>query len=193
MRRGEGNTVGEWLGVETEKNGSIRVGEDLTIPDHPEIYVIGDASTALDKDGDPLPALAPVAKQQGGYAAEAIIAARRGHAKPGPFRYRDWGTMATIGRAAAVGTFGKVEIKGFIAWLAWGFVHVLYLTGFRSRISVAINWLWSWITYAKGARLITGPDIALATTLDSVDAVEEELDLSTPEAKLQDEKAETAK
>ncbi|WP_196259614.1 NAD(P)/FAD-dependent oxidoreductase [Pelagibacterium limicola] len=168
--------VGEWLGVETERNGAVRVGPDLRLEDDPHIFVIGDASSVDDESGDPLPALAPVAKQQGRYAAETIIAEARNHPAPDPFRYRDWGTMATIGRAAAVGKFGKLEVTGFPAWLLWGAVHVAYLVGFRNRLSVMLNWLWAWVSYAKGSRLITGPDEAAIDALDSGRAVEAELD-----------------
>lgn len=172
----EATAVAQWLGVEPQKNGTVAVGPDLQLPGHPGVYVIGDAATALDEDGNPLPALAPVAKQQGKYAAEAIIRAKVGEGPPQPFRYRDWGTMATIGKAAAVGKFGKLEVTGFFAWILWGIVHVAYLVGFRNRITVMINWLWHWATYAKGSRLITGPDEAATRSLDSRKAVDEELD-----------------
>lgn len=168
--------AGEWLGVETEKNGAVRVGPDLRLQAEKNIFVIGDASSALDDKGQPFPALAPVAKQQGRYAAEAIIAEMRNHPAPEPFRYRDWGTMATIGRSAAVGKFGSLEVTGFPAWLLWGAVHVAYLVGFRNRLSVMLNWLWAWIFYAKGSRLITGPDEAAIEALDSKTAIEGELD-----------------
>ncbi|SDG38735.1 NAD(P)/FAD-dependent oxidoreductase [Pelagibacterium luteolum] len=168
--------VGEWLGVPTEKNGTVPVGADLRLPGRKDIFIIGDAATVLDEDGKPFPALAPVAKQQGKYAADAIIRQREGRAEQAPFHYRDWGTMATIGRAAAVAKFGKIEVTGFPAWLLWGFVHVAYLVGFRNRITVLINWLWHWLTYAKGSRLITGPDEAAIRAVDSRKAVDEELD-----------------
>lgn len=167
--------VGHWLGVGTERNGAVRVGRDLRLEDDPSVFVIGDASAALDEDGKPLPALAPVAKQQGRHAARTIIAELRNQPAPGPFRYRDWGTMATIGRFAAVGKFGKLEVTGFIAWLLWGAVHIAYLVGFRNRLSVLLNWLWAWIFYAKGSRLITGPAEAATPALDSRRAVEDEL------------------
>lgn len=168
--------VGDWLGIETERNGAVRVGPDLRLEADRSIFVIGDASAALDEEGRKLPALAPVAKQQGRYAAEAIIAELRNHPKPKPFRYRDWGTMATIGRSAAVGKFGALEVTGFPAWLLWGAVHIAYLMGFRNRLSVMLNWLWAWMFYAKGSRLITGPDEAAVEALDSRHAVEGELD-----------------
>jgi NADH dehydrogenase len=172
----EATPVGKWLGVETEKNGAVRVGPDLRLDADRSILVIGDASAVSDNEGNPLPALAPVAKQQGRYAAEAIIAELRNHPQPEPFRYRDWGSMATIGRSAAVGKFGKLEVTGFPAWLLWGAVHVAYLVGFRNRLSVMLNWLWAWIFYAKGSRLITGPDSAAIEAVDSLEAVEGELD-----------------
>ncbi|WP_127144674.1 NAD(P)/FAD-dependent oxidoreductase [Pelagibacterium montanilacus] len=175
--------VGAWLGVDTEKNGTLAVRNDLTLEGHPEIFVVGDASTVLDEDGEPLPALAPVAKQQGAYAAKTIVARKVGKAPPGPFRYRDWGTMATIGRSSAVGKFGKLEARGAIAWLLWGFVHVGYLVGFRNRISVIVNWLWAWASYAKGARLITGPEGAHVQSLQSTAAVDAELDESVANLK----------
>lgn len=168
--------VGAWLNAPTEKNGTLKVGNDLRLEGHADVFVIGDASTALDAAGKPLPALAPVAKQQGHYAAEAIIRQRNNVPLQGPFRYRDWGSMATIGRSAAVGKFGKLEITGFVAWLFWGAVHIAYLVGFRNRISVLVNWLWAWMTYAKGARLITGPDESATTALDSKQAIKEELE-----------------
>lgn len=172
----EATPVGKWLGLETNKNGTVSVASDLTVPDLPGVYVIGDAASVADEDGKPLPALAPVAKQQGQYVAEAIIRQQQGQSPQGPFRYRDWGTMATIGRYAAVGKFGKLEVKGFPAWMLWGAVHIAYLVGFRNRINVLVNWLWSWLTYAKGARLITGPDEAATRALDNPKAVDEELD-----------------
>lgn len=166
--------VGDW--TDTQKNGAVSVGPDLRVKDYPDVFIVGDASSVQDAEGKPLPALAPVAKQQGRYAAEVIIAQRRNHPAPAPFRYRDWGTMATIGRAAAVGKFGRLEVTGFPAWLLWSAVHVAYLVGFRNRVSVMINWLWAWVTYSKGSRLITGPDEADTEALDSRRAVDEELD-----------------
>lgn len=168
--------VGAWLGLPSEKNGTLRVGADLRLDADRDVFVIGDASTLEDANGNPLPALAPVAKQQGAHAARAIIAQLRNHPEPGPFRYRDWGTMATVGRSAAVGKFGRLEVTGFSAWLLWGAVHIAYLVGFRNRLSVMLNWLWAWLFYAKGSRLITGPDQAAIESVDSRKAVEAELD-----------------
>ncbi|WP_332717441.1 NAD(P)/FAD-dependent oxidoreductase [Pelagibacterium mangrovi] len=172
----EATPVGKWLGVETERNGTVKVGPDMQVPSLPGVYVIGDAASAYDADGKRFPALAPVAKQQGKYVAESIVRAQQGREPQGRFRYRDWGTMATIGRSAAVGKFGKLEVKGFPAWMMWGAVHIAYLVGFRNRVNVLVNWLWAWVTYSKGARLITGPEASATRSLDSRKAIDEELD-----------------
>ncbi|WP_417580221.1 NAD(P)/FAD-dependent oxidoreductase [Pelagibacterium sp.] len=172
----EATPVGKWLGVKTNKNGTVPVAPDLTLDDLPGVFVIGDAASVEGEDGKPLPALAPVAKQQGQYVAEAIIRQQQGQCAQGPFRYRDWGSMATIGRSAAVGKFGKLEVTGFPAWMLWGVVHIAYLVGFKNRINVLVNWLWHWLTYSKGSRLITGPDEAATTAIDSPAAIDEELD-----------------
>ncbi len=134
----------------------------MSLPGRPEVFVIGDAAQVPGPDGRPLPGLAPVAKQQGAHVAEVIAARAEGRPAPGPgpFRYRDWGSMATIGRSAAVGLISRARVTGFMAWLLWGAVHITHLIGFRSRAAVALNWLWAWATYAKGARLITGRDPA---------------------------------
>jgi len=141
------------LDVELDRAGRVHVDADLSIPEHPEIFVIGDASCALDKEGKPLPGLASVATQQGRYVAHVI---RRKWVKKDrpPFRYRDKGTMATIGRTKAIGTFGKMQFSGLIAWLAWCFIHIMYLIGFRNRVMVLLQWLSSYFTSQKGARLI---------------------------------------
>ncbi len=149
--------VGEWLGVPTERNGSVRVKPDLSVPDLKNVFVLGDAASTLGADGRPLPGLAAVAVQQGDYVGRLIEARVRGRAEPGSFRYRDWGTMATIGRSAAVADFGWLQLKGYFAWLLWGLVHIYLLIGFRNRTAVFVSWMWSWLTYGRGARLITGP------------------------------------
>jgi NADH dehydrogenase FAD-containing subunit len=147
-----------WLGVEPGRGGRIPVGADLALKDHPEILVIGDTAEVIGPHG-PLPGLAPVAKQQGIYAARVIAARVAGRRPPGPFRYRDLGNLATIGRRAAVADFGWLRLGGRLAWLAWGAVHIYFLIGFRNRVAVAIDWLWSYLTYERGARLITGQDM----------------------------------
>lgn len=149
--------AGRWLGVEQDRVGRVVVGPDLTVPGHPEIFVIGDTAQAPGPDGKPLPGLAPVAKQQGEYVARALRARIAGRPAPAPFRYRDWGTMATIGRGAAVADFGWLRVHGFVAWLLWGLIHIAFLIGFRNRLVVLFDWLWSYVTFQSGARLITGP------------------------------------
>jgi len=147
-----------WLGIEPGRGGRVPVGPDLTLPGHPEIFVIGDTAQVEGTNG-PLPGVAPVAKQQGVYAARVIAARLAGKPPPGPFRYRDFGNLATIGRREAVVDFGWLRLTGRLAWLAWGAAHIYFLIGYRNRMAVAIDWLWSYVTYQRGARLITGQDM----------------------------------
>ena len=147
-----------WLGVHPGRGGRVPVGPDLTLPGHPEIFVIGDTAQVEGTNG-PLPGVAPVAKRQGAYAARVIAARVAGKPPPGPFRYRDFGNLATIGRREAVVDFGWLRLTGRLAWLAWGAAHIYFLIGFRNRMTVAIDWLWSYLTYQRGARLITGQDM----------------------------------
>ena len=147
-----------WLGIKPGRGGRVPVGTDLTLPGHPEIFVIGDTAQVAGPGG-PLPGVAPVAKQQGTYVARVIAARLAGKPPSGPFRYRDFGNLATIGRHQAVVDFGWLRLTGRLAWLAWGVAHIYFLIGFRNRLTVAIDWLWSYITYQRGARLITGQDM----------------------------------
>jgi NADH dehydrogenase len=147
-----------WLGVESDRIGRVPVGADLSLPGHPEIFVIGDTASVARGDGTPLPGLAPVAKQQGAYVARTIRARLAGREPPPPFRYRDYGTMATIGRRSAVADFGWLRLDGTLAWLMWGLVHVSFLIGFRNRAVVMLDWIWSYVTFQSGARLITGAE-----------------------------------
>ncbi len=147
----------QWLGVEPDRVGRVMVGPDLTVPGRPEIFVIGDTAHALGADGKPLVGLAPVAKQQGAYVARVLRARLAGRTPPAPFRYRNYGTMATIGRRAAVADFGWLKLDGTLAWLMWGLIHVSFLIGFRNRLVVMLEWMWSYVTFRSGARLITGP------------------------------------
>ena len=151
------SSAAKWLGVEKDRVGRVVVGPDLAVSGHPEIFVIGDTAHAAGPDGQPLPGLAPVAKQQGAYVARALRARIAGRAAPGPFRYRNYGAMATIGRRAAVADFGWLKVDGTLAWLLWGLIHVTFLIGFRNRFVVLFDWLWSYATFQSGARLITGP------------------------------------
>ena len=163
--------AGAWLGVDTDRVGRVRVGADLSVPGHPNIFVIGDTALATGVDGEPLPGVAPVAKQQGKYVADVLRA--RMKARPTePFRYRNNGSMATIGRKSAVAEFGGIKLSGFSAWLLWCLVHVYFLIGFRNRFSVALNWSWNYITFQRGSRLITGisgsriEDVTRENTID---------------------------
>lgn len=151
------SAAAHWLGVDRDRIGRVVVGGDLTVPGHPEISCIGDTACMLDAAGRPLPGLAPVAKQQGAYVARRLRALLAGRQPPGPFRYRSRGTMATIGRRAAVADLGWVRLDGTLAWLLWSAVHVSFLIGFRNRMVVMLDWLWSYVTFQSGARLITGP------------------------------------
>ncbi len=157
--------LGKKLGLPVDRAGRVAVEPDLSLPDHPEVFVIGDLAALKDESGKMLPGVAPVAIQQGRYVAKIIQreveaatkAPAKGPIMPRPgFHYWDKGSLATIGRAAAVAEFGKLHISGFIAWLAWLFVHILFLIGFRNRLLVFIEWAWSYVTYERGARLITG-------------------------------------
>jgi NADH dehydrogenase len=131
------------------------VQPDLTVPGHPEIFVIGDLANFSHQTGQPLPGVAPVAMSQGRYVARAIQARLRGETPP-PFHYFDKGTLATIGRNKAVAAFGKLHISGPIAWFVWLFVHLMYLVEFNNRLLVLIEWIYDYITRNRGARLITG-------------------------------------
>ena len=140
---------------QTDRAGRVIVQPDLTIPGHPEIFVVGDLAASSGNAGKPVPGIAPAAIQMGQYAARTILADKAGKPR-GPFHYRDKGTLATIGRKAAVGLIGKAHLTGFIAWLAWLFIHIFFLIGFKNRIAVIYDWAWAYFTYQRGARLITG-------------------------------------
>jgi NADH dehydrogenase len=145
----------EWLGVEADPAGRVKVQPDLSVPGHPNIFVLGDTALVLSETGKPLPGVAPVAKQQGEYLAKYLISRARGEAQSA-FRYRDFGSLATIGRKYAVADFGKVRLSGFIAWVLWSAAHIYFLIGFRRRAIVALHWAWSYVTFQRGTRLITG-------------------------------------
>ena len=148
--------AGDWIGAATAKNGCVEVTADCSVPNHPEIFAIGDVASYKANDGKPLPSLAPVAKQQGAYVAK-VIASRIGTRKhPGPFKYTNLGTMAVIGRSHAIAVMFGMNLKGRFAWLAWSMVHLLLLIGFRNRIMVFTNWAWAFFTYGRGSRLVVG-------------------------------------
>jgi NADH:ubiquinone reductase (H+-translocating) len=147
--------AGIWLGADTDRAGRVKVSPDLSVSGHPDIFVIGDTALTATEDGSPLPGVAPVAKQQGQYVADLLVARQKGELVK-PFRYRDFGSLATIGRSRAVVQMGRLKIKGFIAWLLWSVAHIYFLIGFRNRLVVATNWLWNYATFQRGTRLITG-------------------------------------
>jgi NADH dehydrogenase len=143
-----------WLSVEHDRAGRVIVRPDLSLPGYDYIFVIGDTAAVQDADGRPVPGLAPAAKQMGRYVGKLIAARLAGRTLP-PFRYRNEGALATIGRRAAVVELGPIQLKGFLGWLFWSVVHIYFLIGIRNRFIVAVNWLWNYITFKRGARLIT--------------------------------------
>jgi NADH dehydrogenase len=158
--------LGKKLGVPIDRAGRVLVNPDLSLPNHPEVFVIGDLAAVKDASGKMLPGVAPVAIQQGRFVGKLIARELQSGASTlspslreggsSDFHYHDKGSLATIGRSAAIAQFGKIHISGFMAWLAWLFVHILFLIGFRNRVLVFIQWAWSYFTYERGARLITG-------------------------------------
>lgn len=144
------------LGVELDRAGRVKVNPDLSLPGHPDVFAIGDLALVLEKDGKPVPGVSPAAMQMGRYTARVI----QRELEPGasaarvPFKYFDKGTMATIGRSAAVAKIGRFEFSGFFAWMAWLFIHLLFLIGFRNKATVLLQWTYSYLTYKRGARII---------------------------------------
>jgi NADH dehydrogenase FAD-containing subunit len=145
--------AGKWLNVGTDHAGRVRVQQDLSVPGHPEIFVVGDTAS-LDQDGKPLPGVAQVAMQQGRYAGNLIRRRLRGERAPGPFRYFDKGNMAVVGKGFAVLQSGKFHLSGFPAWLAWAGVHIEFLGQSSLRVSVFVQWVWTYLTGQRGSRLI---------------------------------------
>jgi NADH dehydrogenase len=149
--------AGEWLGARTDRAGRVLVHADCTVPGHPEIYVVGDTASLADV-GTALPGVAPVAMQQGRYVARAIRARVTGREAEPAFAYVDKGMLATIGRAYAVAHIGRLQLQGFVAWLVWMAVHILYLIGFRNRVLVLLQWAWAYVTSQRGERVILTTD-----------------------------------
>ncbi len=150
----QASPLGARLKTPLDRVGRVPVLPDLSVPDHPDVFVIGDLAT-LTIDGQPVPGVAPAAKQMGRFAASNILALHL--RKPiRPFRYRDYGSLATIGRHAAVAAIGKVRLSGFVAWLFWLFLHIFFLIGFRNRLVVLIDWAWAYVTFQRYARVMTG-------------------------------------
>jgi NADH dehydrogenase len=160
---GLASRLGELTGADRDRAGRVTVEADLTLPGHPEVFGLGDMVRVRDPGGAVVtfPGVAPVAMQQGRYAAKVVRGRVRGHETP-PFRYRDKGNLATIGRAAAVADIKGLKLSGLVAWLVWLFVHLWYLVGFQNRLLVFIQWSSSFVTHGRGARLITEPAASAA-------------------------------
>ena len=147
----QASPAAQWLDTAQDSAGRVIVEPDLSVPGHPNIFAIGDTAASTGANGRPLAGVAPVAKQQGIHVADLILGRRSG-----AFAYRDYGNLATIGRKRAVIDWGPLQLSGFPAWLIWSFAHIWFLVGFRSRLTVGLHWLWSYLTYQRSARLITG-------------------------------------
>jgi len=143
-----------WLGVAHDRAGRVSVEKDLSVPGHPEIFVIGDTASVQRDEGGPVPGIAPAAKQMGYHVGKLIAARLAGKSSP-PFHYRHMGDLATIGRRAAIVSWHGLKLKGFIAWVFWGVAHIYFLIGLKNRFIVAFTWFWDFITFSRGARLIT--------------------------------------
>lgn len=158
----QASPAAQWVGASADRAGRAQVEPDLTVPGHPEIFVIGDTASVVSADGKPVPGIAPAAKQQGHYVAETIRRRLEGKPSAGPFRYHHQGNLATIGKRLAVIDFGKIKLRGALAWWIWGIAHIYFLIGVRNRLSVAISWLWIYLRAQSGSRLITQGSAAIA-------------------------------
>ncbi len=145
----------EWLGAPADRAGRLQVLPDLTAPGHPEIFVIGDAVTVEAPDGNPVPGIAPAAKQQGKHVAKTIVHRLRGDAAVRPFHYKHAGSLAQIGKRKAIIDFGAIKLRGALAWWIWGIAHIYFLIGLRNRLSIALSWLWIYTRDQRSSRLIT--------------------------------------
>ena len=152
----QSSPAARWLNISADRAGRAIIAGNLRAPGHDNIFVIGDCAAVNDASGRQLPGVAPVAKQQGVYAARVIKAQFEGNPLTEPFAYIDYGNLATVGRKAAVADFRGFRLTGFIGWLLWCAAHIYYLIGFKNRIAVALDWTWSYLTFDRGARLITG-------------------------------------
>jgi NADH:ubiquinone reductase (H+-translocating) len=159
------NPLGATLGVPLDRSGRVIVAPDLTVPGHPEIQVVGDLA-ALPEHRPPVPGVAPAAKQMGRHAARNLLAELAG-AKPSPFRYRDYGQLATIGRSKGVAVFGRVHLSGWLAWITWLTAHIYFLIGFRNRLVVLIDWAWSYWTFERSARVVIEAEGAMPQAADA--------------------------
>lgn len=150
------------LGVPLDRAGRVIVEPNLTVPNHPNISVLGDLSSAKNQDGVPVPGLAPAAMQMGVYAGKRLIKLLKDKGEPQPFRYKDKGQMSTIGRRRAVAKTAQLEFSGVLAWYAWVFIHIYFIVGFRNRVAVFLNWMWAYVTRRRGARILFGVDASAA-------------------------------
>jgi len=166
----EATPAGRWIGAATARFGLIEVNPDGSVPGHDAIYAIGDVTSMPGAGGRPFPALAAVAKQQGRHVAAVIRSRIAGDKPPGQFRYRDYGQLAVLGRSAAVADFGWLRLTGVAAWMIWSAVHLILLLGARNKMVVYLNWVWAWLTYGSGARLITGLDRSRSPRTDQHNA-----------------------
>jgi NADH dehydrogenase len=146
--------AGRWVKAETDRAGRVLVAPDLSVPGHPDVFVIGDAAHVKRSETELVPGVAPAAMQEGRYVAEVIRRRLAGKAPPPPFAYVDKGNLATVGRKFAIADFGKFRLSGFFGWLFWLGLHIFFLIGFRNRLLVLIQWAWAYLTYERGARLI---------------------------------------
>jgi NADH dehydrogenase len=160
------SAAGQWLAAPVDRAGRITVNSDFTVPGHQEVFAAGDTAAFKQADGTFLPGIAPAAKQAGAYIGRLILSHILRSRRPRPFAYGDFGNMATIGRRNAIADFGKLQLKGLLGWLLWSLAHVYFLIGFRNRFSVATSWAWSYVTYQRGVRLITGHDMDAQTSLE---------------------------
>ena len=148
--------AGEWIGADTDRSGRVKVERDLSVLGHPDIFVIGDTAR-FEQGGQPVPGVAPAAMQQGRYVASVIQSKVSKRPAPPPFHYRDKGSLATVGRSYAIISMGPLRLTGFVAWLAWLVIHIFFLIGFRNRVFVLFQWIWAYLTWGRGVRLITPP------------------------------------
>jgi NADH dehydrogenase len=144
-----------WIGTETDKAGRVKVEPDLSVAGHPEIFAVGDTAVPADPKAPPIPGIAPAAKQMGRYVGSLIARRINGQKPLAPFSYRHYLDLAAIGRSSAVVRRGNLQLTGYLAWLFWGVAHIYFLIGVRNRFVVAINWLWNYLTFQRGARVIT--------------------------------------
>ena len=148
--------AGRWVDAERDRAGRVIVNPNLSVPGHEDVYAIGDTASCDDGAGAPLPGLAAVAKQQGQYVAKHLRARIEGRPVPKPFRYRDFGNMATIGREKAVADLRGLQLSGTLAWWLWCIIHIAFMADARNRLSVILDWTWSYLTFSRRIRLITG-------------------------------------